>query len=67
MGDADGRSADQLARPVPAQAGPARSVGRAYLYCPPGRSIPNGYDLLSYGADGQPGGNGEDADITSWQ
>jgi hypothetical protein len=24
------------------------------------------YDLASYGADGEPGGEGEDADITSW-
>ena len=24
------------------------------------------YDLMSYGADGQPGGSGENADITNW-
>jgi len=26
-----------------------------------------GFDLLSYGADGQPGGTGEDADVKSWE
>ncbi|MBT9520759.1 MAG: type II secretion system major pseudopilin GspG [Dechloromonas sp.] len=35
-----------------------------YLYRQPG---PNGsdYQLLSYGKDGQPGGNGDDADISN--
>lgn len=35
-----------------------------YLYVTPG---PNGhpYEVLTYGADGQPGGEGENADITS--
>jgi hypothetical protein len=28
---------------------------------------PTGYDLLSLGADGTPGGDGENADITSWK
>ncbi|MHC5036542.1 MAG: type II secretion system major pseudopilin GspG [Planctomycetota bacterium] len=27
----------------------------------------HGYDLVSYGADGQEGGEGEDADINSWE
>jgi general secretion pathway protein G len=27
---------------------------------------PNGFDLYSLGADGQPGGEGENADIVSW-
>ena len=37
---------------------------RAYLYVTPG---PNGhpYEVLSYGADGQPAGEGENADISS--
>lgn len=39
----------------------------AYEYVWPGQANPNGYDLLSYGADGQPHGEGENADITSWQ
>ena len=41
--------------------------GRAYLYKSPGDVNPQGYDLLTYGRDGQPGGSGEDADITSWE
>lgn len=39
----------------------------AYQYASPGRVNPTGYDLLSYGADGQPGGDGDNADVTSWQ
>jgi general secretion pathway protein G len=38
--------------------------GRPYVYKKPGEH--GEYDLLSYGKDGQPGGSGEDADITSW-
>lgn len=40
--------------------------GAAYVYRSPGEVNPNGFDLLSYGADGRPGGEGDDADITSW-
>jgi general secretion pathway protein G len=39
---------------------------RAYLYTSPGEVSRSGYDLLSYGADGRPGGERDDADITSW-
>ena len=38
--------------------------GRAYLYRSPGQH--GDYDLLSLGADGQPGGDGEAGDVTSW-
>ncbi len=37
--------------------------GRAYVYSFPGTRNKNGYDLLSFGRDGKPGGDGEDADI----
>ena len=40
---------------------------RPYVYLSPGEANPTGYDLLSYGADGQPGGEGENADVTSWK
>ena len=40
--------------------------GAAYVYRSPGEANPNGFDLLSYGADGRPGGEGDNADITSW-
>lgn len=40
--------------------------GRAYRYRSPGDSVPSGYDLVSQGRDGVPGGEAEDADITSW-
>lgn len=40
--------------------------GRAYLYRAPGVANPTSYDLYSLGRDGQVGGDGEDADVTSW-
>jgi general secretion pathway protein G len=40
--------------------------GRPYVYRSPGEVNPTGYDLLSLGADGKLGGEGEDADVTSW-
>jgi len=39
--------------------------GRPYHYRSPGEH--GEYDLWSYGADGEPGGTGENADITSWE
>jgi len=38
--------------------------GRAYVYRIPGTQGAD-YDLLSYGKDGQPGGSGEDADLSN--
>lgn len=46
---------------------PADPWGRAYLYRSPGERNPWGYDLASYGRDGVEGGEGEDADVTSWE
>lgn len=40
---------------------------RRYIYKAPGEVNTWGYDLLSYGADGQQGGDGEAADILSWK
>jgi general secretion pathway protein G len=37
--------------------------GHTYIYKIPGDKNPNGYDLLTYGRDGRPGGDGEDADL----
>ncbi len=39
--------------------------GRPYEYQSPGSH--GDYDLLSYGADGSPGGDGENRDIVSWE
>lgn len=38
-----------------------------YVYISPGDANPNGFDLLTYGADGQPGGEGENADVLAWE
>lgn len=40
--------------------------GREYVYEGPGRENSIGFDLVTYGLDGQPGGEGENADVTSW-
>ena len=39
--------------------------GNPYAYQSPGEH--GSFDLLSLGADNQPGGEGDDADITNWQ
>lgn len=39
--------------------------GRPYQYQCPGNH--GDYDLLSFGKDGAPGGEGENADITNWE
>jgi len=39
--------------------------GREYLYLSPG--IHDDYDIISYGADGAPGGDGKNRDINSWE
>jgi len=45
---------------------PADPWGQPYIYVSPGRHNPQGYDLSSLGRDGREGGEGEDADVTSW-
>jgi len=54
--------APYLRKPVPVD-----PWGRAYVYAFPGQVNTQGYDLVSYGADGKAGGEGEDADVTSWK
>jgi general secretion pathway protein G len=44
---------------------PADPWGRPYQYLNPG--LKGEIDVFSFGADGQPGGEGNDADIGSWQ
>jgi general secretion pathway protein G len=45
---------------------PVDPWGRPYVFVSPGVANPNGYDLYTLGKDGRAGGEGEDADITSW-
>ena len=40
--------------------------GAPFVYLSPGEIYPRNYDLFSLGADGEPGGEGEDADVVSW-
>ena len=37
--------------------------GNPYIYVPEGQINPGGFDLISYGADGQEGGEGDNEDI----
>ena len=40
--------------------------GKPYVYIAPGRANPTTYDLYTLGRDAKIGGQGEDADVTSW-
>jgi len=46
---------------------PADPWGKPYGYASPGEHSPTGYDLWTYGRDGQPGGEEDDADVVSWK
>lgn len=37
-----------------------------YIYMYPSAQDPTGFDIISYGADGQAGGDGYNKDITNW-
>ncbi|MES2523830.1 MAG: type II secretion system major pseudopilin GspG [Gemmatimonadota bacterium] len=54
-------------QPYLRKAVPRDPWGRPYLYASPGQVNPQTYDLQSLGADGKPGGEGENADIASWK
>jgi general secretion pathway protein G len=49
-----------LRKPVPPD-----PWGNPYVYVCPGEQNPRGYDLLSLGADGQAGGEGENSDLSN--
>jgi len=52
------------AGPYLSKAVPKDPWGHDYQYRSPGEH--GDYDLLSWGRDGRPGGEGEDADLVSW-
>ncbi len=45
---------------------PVDPWGNAYQYESPGQHNDHSYDLWSFGSDGAPGGEGNDADIGNW-
>jgi general secretion pathway protein G len=53
------------AGPYLTKAVPLDPWGNPYVFIMPGEH--GEYDLLSYGKDGKPGGEGEAADINNWQ
>jgi general secretion pathway protein G len=56
-------SADKWNGPYLKKDVPLDPWGHPYIYKTPGTK--GEYDIISYGRDGQPGGSGEDADITN--
>ncbi|MBI3523805.1 MAG: type II secretion system major pseudopilin GspG [Betaproteobacteria bacterium] len=52
------------AGPYLKRAVPPDPWGRPYIYKSPGEH--GEIDLISYGKDGKPGGQGDDADVTNW-
>jgi general secretion pathway protein G len=44
---------------------PVDPWGNPYVYLSPG--VHDQYDIISYGADGEPGGEENDADVRSWE
>ncbi len=44
---------------------PSDPWGNPFVYRSPGRN--GGYEVISYGADGKEGGEGDNADINSWE
>ena len=44
---------------------PVDPWGNPYVYISPG--IHDSFDIISYGSDGEPGGEGNNADINSWE
>jgi len=65
VGD-DGQPPPNWRGPYLSRLVPSDPWGRPYVYRAPGIVNPDSYDLYSLGRDGKPGGEGEDADITSW-
>lgn len=57
-------SADRWDGPYLQKDIPQDPWGHQYVYKSPGDH--GGYDLLSYGADGTPGGDSYNTDVTSW-
>lgn len=58
-------SADRWDGPYLRKEVPADPWGKPYIYRSPGEH--GGYDLVSYGADGVPGGDGYNRDVASWE
>jgi general secretion pathway protein G len=44
---------------------PTDPWGKSYVYRSPGRN--GGYEIISFGEDGREGGEGDNADINSWE
>lgn len=52
---------------IEAKAVPKDGWGSDFVYYSPGTHGDNAFEIVSYGEDGAPGGEGVDADINSWE
>lgn len=64
--DVDGNLPGNWRGPYLARVLPLDPWGRSYVYLAPGLVNAGSYDLHTLGRDGRLGGEGEDADLTSW-
>jgi general secretion pathway protein G len=66
IGDATGEAPRNWRGPYLARVVPLDPWARPYVYVSPGAHNPKSFDLYTLGRDGREGGEGEDADVTSW-
>ena len=66
IGGASGEPPKRWRGPYLRRVVPDDPWGKPYVYIAPGRVNPQSYDLYTFGRDGKVGGEGEDADVTSW-
>jgi general secretion pathway protein G len=67
VGPSDRRNVSNWRGPYLKKGVPLDPWGNPYHYESPGPVNPQSYDLVCYGRDGKPGGEGEDRDLTSWE
>ena len=58
---------DKIVQLLPKNKVPTDPWGNGYQYFSPGTHSDNKFELISYGADGKEGGEGDKADIKSWE
>ena len=65
-GTEEGLQALVTTKKIKAAAVPKDPWGKDYVYIFPGQHNTDGFDIMSYGADGREGGTGDGEDLTNW-
>lgn len=65
-GTEEGLQALIATKKIKANAVPKDPWGKDYVYIFPGQHNTEGFDIMSYGADGHEGGQGDGEDLTNW-